>query len=180
MFSVQTPPIKQLRILPAWTREIDEAIAEANAAEATRRAHVLGRLARLVSARRDYWWSVSSGMEAAATARSILLGLAIASTIVTVLSVASVVYLYLIGLCLTLVLGLVSTLLWIILLASHLSLRPIHERVRARGGRCPDCDYDLRGTPSVIDPSELGGVNVGPRTCQECGCAWPLLFPPMP
>jgi hypothetical protein len=165
---------------PAWTREIDEAIAGANTAEATCRAELHRRLARLVSTRRDYWSSVSSGVEAAATARSILLGLAIASTIIAALLFASTVFTSVVGMCLSIPVGLLAIVLWIILLAAYLNLRPVHERVRARGGRCPDCGYDLRGTPSAVDPAEMEGVKIGPRTCQECGCAWPLLFPPVP
>lgn len=177
---MSTPAKKIIVERPAWTREIDEVIADADAAEPARRADVLRRLARLVSARRHYWISVASGAAAAATARSILLGIAIASTILTVLSVASVLYIYYIAFCLTFVLGLVTLLLWGILLASYLSLNPVHQRVHARGSRCPDCGYDLRGTPSAVEPTAMMGVKIGPRTCQECGCAWPLLFPPVP
>ena len=41
---------------------------------------------------------------------------------------------------------------------------------------CPTCQYDLRGTPSGIDPKLLG-ADPGPRRCSECGSAWPLLPP---
>lgn len=44
---------------------------------------------------------------------------------------------------------------------------------------CPDCGYDLRGTPRGIDPSVLG-LDIGPRRCPECGARWPLLPPPAP
>ncbi|XVJ58594.1 MAG: hypothetical protein HEQ23_04010 [Tepidisphaera sp.] len=170
---------------PEWTRKIDEAIADANTAEARRRVELLRRLARSVSTRRDYWSSVSSGVEAAATARGLVLGFAIALTIIALLFYASTAFLSTgflsaVGMCLSVPVGFLAIVLWIILLATYLNLNPAHHRVLARGGRCPDCGYDLRGTPSAVDPSELEGVKIGPRTCQECGCAWPLLFPPVP
>jgi hypothetical protein len=43
---------------------------------------------------------------------------------------------------------------------------------------CPDCDYELGAIPAAIPPSLVGGVNIGPAVCPECGSPWPLL-PPM-
>jgi hypothetical protein len=177
---VSKAPKRILVERPAWTREIDEAISDANTAEATRRAELLRRLARSVSIRRDYWNSVSSGVDAVATARGLVLGFAIALTIIALLLYASTVFLSAVGMCLSVPVGFLAIVLWIILLATYLNLNPAHHRVLARGGRCPDCGYDLRDTPSAVDPSETEGVKIGPRTCQECGCAWPLLFPPVP
>lgn len=42
---------------------------------------------------------------------------------------------------------------------------------------CPDCAYPLADIPPGIDPSLLGGVNVGPARCHECGTPWPLVPP---
>ncbi len=43
---------------------------------------------------------------------------------------------------------------------------------------CPDCGYGLTGVPSAI-PTERIGLDVGPSACPECGCAWPLVPPPV-
>lgn len=42
--------------------------------------------------------------------------------------------------------------------------------------RCCDCGYSLEGAVPGI-PIGTAGVNVGPRACPECGCAWPLVPP---
>lgn len=48
---------------------------------------------------------------------------------------------------------------------------------RAASRCCPDCGFDLAGTPAGID-AEAFGVDVGPRRCPECGALWPLVPPP--
>lgn len=47
----------------------------------------------------------------------------------------------------------------------------------AKSRLCPDCGHDLNGTPAGIRAELLGGVDVGPRRCVECGVAWPLVPP---
>jgi hypothetical protein len=49
---------------------------------------------------------------------------------------------------------------------------------RARKRLCPGCGYDLRGSPPGLPLDRLGGVDVGPRACPECGSVWPLVPPP--
>lgn len=58
----------------------------------------------------------------------------------------------------------------------RLSLR--HTVVRRAASRCcPDCGFDLAGTPAGLEV-ETFGVDVGPRRCPECGAWWPLVPPP--
>lgn len=49
----------------------------------------------------------------------------------------------------------------------------VQLRRALREGRCPDCGYDLKGIPSAVPV--VGGVNVGPAVCPECGTRWPLV-----
>jgi hypothetical protein len=52
---------------------------------------------------------------------------------------------------------------------------PVKDAVDAR--KCPDCHYDLRGALPGVAEACVGGIDVGPRHCPECGSVWPLLPP---
>jgi hypothetical protein len=58
--------------------------------------------------------------------------------------------------------------------------RRVRGRLRLALSRrcCPDCGYDLRGLDAALPPSMLGGTDVGPDLCPECGSPWPLVPPP--
>lgn len=45
--------------------------------------------------------------------------------------------------------------------------------------RCPDCGYDLAGSPAAPPPFDAAtiGSSIGPEYCPECGALWPLVPP---
>ncbi len=41
--------------------------------------------------------------------------------------------------------------------------------------RCLRCGYDLKLLPMAIDPRSVGGLQLGPARCPECGREWPVI-----
>ncbi|HVZ94692.1 MAG TPA: hypothetical protein VG797_09300 [Phycisphaerales bacterium] len=44
---------------------------------------------------------------------------------------------------------------------------------------CPDCGYDLSGTPEGLPGVAAAGRRAGPARCPECGIPWPFIPPPL-
>jgi hypothetical protein len=71
-----------------------------------------------------------------------------------------------------------STLFWVAYVGALLvSITRLHRARRAateaiRQVRCPDCAYDLVGSPAAFAEKRIG-----PRRCPECGSPWPLVPP---
>ena len=172
-------PAKKIVIeRPAWTREIDEAVAIVNAESGTRSEETLHGLSRELRARQNYW--VKRGPESPPTTRWILFLLSVFFTLLTLTAYLSAWFLFVYSCCLVFLFGLISLGLWIATIVVFLGNTPHDRRIRGRGVLCPECDYDLHSTPSAVNPFRLGGLEIGPRTCHECGCAWPFVFPPIP
>lgn len=62
------------------------------------------------------------------------------------------------------------------------SLRSSIKRltVCAANGRCPDCNYTLKGVPARVLGAGEVRLDLGPKRCPECGSPWPLIPPPAP
>jgi ribosomal protein S27AE len=171
------PTRRVLKPRPAWTRQIDEAVACATTEGAANSAEARNWLARQLKARREYW--ASRRPVDPWTVRGVLLGLSIASAFVAGLIFLSTPFTSIFGLVAFAVVGISSFALCIVTFVVFTSDKS-ERAFRRYANLCPKCGDGLLGTPSAIDPSLLKGVKIGPRTCPKCGCAWPLVFPPIP
>lgn len=175
---MSTPPPKVRRLLPAWARELDDALERASTQSVSQQAELAAWLGREVAERRRYWFRGYLPGPWSARARDVLLAAAIVLTVLSLTAFASTLLTSILGCVGGAALGLVAVVLWGAYLASIWGRSS--NRQRPRGKRCPDCDYNLDGVLPAIEPAGSAGVDVGPRFCPECACGWPLVPPPVP
>jgi len=172
---VSIPTRRVLKPRPAWTRQIDEAVACATSEGVSNTADARIWLARELKARREYW--TARRPVDAWVIRGVLLGLSIASVLVAGVVFVSIPWTDAYGLGVFSIVGTSSFVLCLTTFVAYISDES-ERAFRRYANLCPKCGDGLLGTSSAVDPSLLEGEKIGPRTCPKCGCAWPLVRPP--